>query len=340
MNEISFQESLDLKNTLYIDVRAPGEYHHDHIPGSINIPVFNDSERSEIGKIYKMTGKDSAIIKGSEIVGNKLGKFIPEILKHKKKNIIIYCFRGGMRSTSITALVNSLGIKSYKLKRGYKGYRHFIIDELESLNVKPRIFILHGLTGTGKTDIINKITNSINLEKMAGHRSSIFGGIGLKQNTQKMFESLLIKKLDELKDEQYLLIEGESQKIGNLHIPSQFFNLMQKSEEIFIKLPIDKRAELLVREYTKNINTELSNIIKIIKSLRTKIGEKNINELINLLKEKKYIEFTVKILEKYYDPRYMHKLDKKKFLIEIDNHNTDNTVKIIKQAIKSHLNII
>ena len=38
---------------MIIDVRSPSEFENDHIPGAINMPVLNDDERAEVGKMYK-----------------------------------------------------------------------------------------------------------------------------------------------------------------------------------------------------------------------------------------------------------------------------------------------
>ena len=40
-----------------IDVRSPGEYYKGHMPNSINIPLFDNDERTIIGTIYKKEGR-------------------------------------------------------------------------------------------------------------------------------------------------------------------------------------------------------------------------------------------------------------------------------------------
>lgn len=335
MKEISYEESLELTDPLYIDVRSPDEFSHDHIPGAINMPIFDNEERSKIGTIYKITGKENAIIKGTEIVSEKIGSIVSDIFQYKDKNIVFVCSRGGMRSRSVAALVSSLGLRVFKLKQGYKEYRRYILERLESIKVKPQLFVLQGLTGSGKTEIIQEIDNSIDLERMAGHRSSLFGGIGLKQNSQKRFESLLNSRIKELENKKYTVIEGESRKIGNLHIPPSLFQQMKNSPVILINTPLDRRIDIIIKEYTKHADSD--KIPDIVRSLRSKLGLNKVNTLLELFYKGNLREFTSVLLEKYYDPLYKHSLDNMKFIDLIENKDTGNTIQLIKECITEYL---
>ncbi len=53
--DITIQElrSMNDNNHTIVDVRSPKEYNEATIPGSVNIPVFNNAERVEIGTLYK-----------------------------------------------------------------------------------------------------------------------------------------------------------------------------------------------------------------------------------------------------------------------------------------------
>ena len=46
-----------------IDVRSPEEYYKGHMPNSINIPLFDNEERSIVGTVYKNYGRQEAVIK-------------------------------------------------------------------------------------------------------------------------------------------------------------------------------------------------------------------------------------------------------------------------------------
>ncbi len=335
MKEISFEDSLKLENKIFIDVRSPGEFANDHIPGSINLPLFDDRERSEIGKIYKMYGRESAIIKGTDFAGVRLTDIVSTIMKYKEKNIIILCARGGMRSGAVASLINSLGINVFKLQRGYRGYRRYVTEKFRDLKLSPVLFVIQGLTGTGKTEIIKSICSSIDLESMAGHRSSIFGGIGLEQNSQKKFESLLLERTARLEDERFIVVEGESRKIGNLHIPPSFYNIMRESPSILITSSMNRRIEIINNEYSQKISSD--EVIKIIRSLNAKLGIETVNKMEDLVIKKKFREFIKMLLEKYYDPLYLHKIKKIKYIAEIENRETHKTVQQIIHVIADHL---
>ncbi len=328
MREITYEKAQQLNSPAFIDVRSPGEYLLDHIPGSCNMPIFGDDEREEIGKLYHLLGRDKAITRGSEIVGSKLGEIITSIGKLKDREIVINCYRGGMRSKSLVALLLSLDFNVYKLKDGYKGYRRYVVSRFNEIGIRPPVFVLHGLTGTGKTEIIRRIKNAIDLEKFAGHRSSVFGGIGLKQNTQKFFESLLLERIDSLHDRDYVVMEGESRKIGNLHIPERIVHVIKSSAAILIKASIDRRVEIILNEYAGNMNP--GDVIAIVKSLESRIGVKNVNNLIELFEKGNLFEFTRMILEMYYDPLYRHSIRKMKFVAEIENVNTESACREVE----------
>jgi len=334
-NEISFDESKTLPDPLYIDVRSPAEYTEDHVPGAINIPLFDNQERTEVGILYKVVGRDEAVIRGTEIVGQKLPSIVEQFLHYREHTMIIYCSRGGMRSGSVVSLLSSLGIRTYRLKDGYKGYRHHITDSLSKIRIKPQLFILQGLTGVGKTEIIRLMEHSIDLEAMAGHRSSLFGGLGLEQKTQKSFESSIISRINELQNAPYAIIEGESRKIGNLHIPEELFRLMRQAPVILVNADIERRIDILLREYVESIDTD--SIHLIVESLRTKLGSETVNTLLSLFEKNELREFTKILLEKYYDPLYKHTIGKMTFIGSVDNHDSLTAATAVRSVIEGHI---
>lgn len=331
MREITYERAQQLDSPAFIDVRSPGEYSQDHIPGSLNMPIFGDDEREEIGKIYHLLGRDKAITRGSEIVGGKLGEIVTSIGKLRDREIVINCYRGGMRSKSLVALLLALDFDVYKLKDGYKGYRRYVVSRLNEIMFKPPVFVLHGLTGTGKTEIIRRIESAIDLEELAGHRSSVFGGIGLKQNTQKFFESQLLERIDSLQYRDYVVMEGESRKIGNLHIPERIVHLIKSSAAILIKASIDRRVKIILDEYAGNMDP--GDVIAIVKSLESRIGMKNVNNLVALFEKGNLFEFTRLILEKYYDPLYRHSIREMRFIAEVENVDTESACREVEGVI-------
>lgn len=332
MEELTFEESLSLNNPLYVDVRAPIEFSEDHVPGAENLPIFNDEERKEVGTLYKNAGRESAVKRGTEIGGKRIAEIISPLAEVNDRDIVIYCARGGMRSGAVCSLINSLGIKTYRLINGYKSYRKYVMDQLASLTIKPQIFILQGLTGAGKTEIIRVISNSVDIEKMAGHRSSLFGGIGLNQNSQKYFETLLLARIDELKNKPFIIIEGESRKVGNLHIPDNIFVQMKEAPAILIDTPIERRIEIIRKEYTGFKEDE--KIINTVKSMKSRLGSKKTDALIEFYNKGDLDYFIEMLLIDYYDKLYHHSLDKYNYISVIKNSNTEKACKEILDVIK------
>ena len=336
MPEITWRDALNLENPVFVDVRAPIEFMHDHIPGAINIPLFDDVERSIIGKIYKNHGEKEAVIRGGEYAGARLKNIISEIVAlTKNSTVVINCFRGGMRSQSLVTLLSTLNIPVYKLGGGYKSYRRWVRERLLSLEIHPALFVLHGLTGTGKTEIIRIMQNSIDLENMAGHRSSVFGALGLVQKTQKMFESLLLAGIDGINQVDYAVIEGESRKIGDIHVPEKVLDRIIHSPAILITATMERRVDILCKEYIGHARPD--EIIEIIRSLENKIGRKNTEIMVNLIEKDKHREFAEFVLEKYYDPLYHHTIKKMQFIAVIENRTTAQAVSDIKEIISGQI---
>ena len=293
------------KNHTLVDVRSPKEFNEATIPGSINIPIFTTEERAEIGKLYKQTSQEAAKNRGLEIFSQKLPTFINEFKKINTP-ITVFCWRGGMRSKAVATVLELMDIHVTRLHGGFRTYRQWVMDELNKETFKPNLLVLNGHTGSGKTIILDKLAEKgypvIDLEKIANHRGSIFGQIGLNPNKQKHFESLLVETMKDYAEEPFVFIEGESKRIGKVVLPDFFYYKKEISTQIFIELPFKKRVDIILDEYHPTDNPKLFldafNIIK--KHIHTPIATKIENSLQNL-------DFRTAIkllLEYYYDPRY------------------------------------
>ena len=266
------------KNGLIIDVRAPIEFSKGHIPNAINIPLFEDSERAEIGTLYKQQGKDTAVNRGLEIVSPKMTSFVIKVKSLSKNNkVFIYCFRGGMRSNSFAWLMNISGLEAVIMKGGYKAFRNYALKYFEQ---ERKIILLGGKTGSGKTDILKQLKEQniqiIDLENIAHHKGSAFGTINeQKQNPQQVFEHHLYSQLSELDNLKNIIIEDESQSIGYNKIPIALWQQMKQATIIKLEIPFELRVQKLVKDYTTvNIDALKSCVIKIAQqlgSLNTKL---------------------------------------------------------------------
>jgi tRNA 2-selenouridine synthase len=310
--EIQIQKFLEYSSGIpIIDVRSPAEFEHAHINGAINIPLFDNQERALIGTLYKKKGQSEAILTGFEIAGKKIKPIAEEGLKAAKSGtLLIHCWRGGMRSESMAWIFNKIGITTYTLKGGYKSYRNYI---RKYFSKKFKIYVLGGLTGSGKTEILCKLENAgkqvINLEKIAHHKGSVFGFLGNQhQNSNEQFENDLFESLYLLNPLKAIWIEDESRNIGRNIIPTEFFKAMNKSPMIIIEIGKELRTKRLVEEYGKFSNEEL---ISCLNKISRRLGGLNTQLSIKALNEGKP-DLTASIVLDYYDKTYRYSLSEKK----------------------------
>jgi len=278
-----------------IDVRSPDEYYKGHMPNSINIPLFDNEERSIIGTIYKKQGREKAVIEGLKFLEKKIDFLLDNLftnieshniipgLKNNELSIRIYCSRGGMRSQSISWLLEKYKFNTITLKGGYKTYRRWILD---SFSKKWNIVIIGGKTGTGKTRLLSLLEKykyqTIDLEGFACHRGSTFGGLGMKkQPSNEQFENKIAEKLNSFISINNVFVEAESSNIGKCKIPHEFFNQMKASRRIEILRSESNRLDELIDTYSVFNKEELQeSVLRIKKRLgpqRTKIALESIN---------------------------------------------------------------
>ncbi len=311
---------------LVIDVRSPIEFKKGHMPGAVNIPLFDDLERAEIGTLYKAKGKEDAVMRGLEIVSPKLTNFINEAKKNtQNKGVLVYCFRGGMRSNSFGWLLNTAGLETQILEGGYKAYRNHVLQKFEK---NYKILLLGGATGSGKTEILKCLKQDIpilDLEGLAHHKGSAFGGIGQPaQLPQQLFENKFYNDLKEVDASKYVLIEDESMSIGYNKIPYSFWLQMKEAPIIKIMMPFDLRVNRLVNEYGKE---DVEKLKQSVRNISQQLGPNNSKDCLQWLDEGKLADVAAMTL-KYYDKayEYNHTNKNKKILLSVETDTDDPIV--------------
>ncbi len=303
-----------------IDVRSPGEYLAGTIPGACNVPLFDEDERSVIGTIYRHGGHEQAVEQGFEYVGKKLSELLEAFAPFKSKTITVFCARGGMRSQSVVNLLAQSGYDAFQLEGGYKRYRRNVLDRLEGF--QPKLIVIHGLTGSGKTRILQKLESAIDLEDLAGHRSSLFGGLDRQPSTQRTFESRLAQVIGSLGREPYF-IEGESRKIGKVFIPQPLAMAMQHAILVKVDCSLETRIRRIIEDYPVTDEVMRKQIEDILKSLKQNLGSSQVEKMCLHLGNGQLDELVRILLVDYYDKRYGKSMSNYRYELEISSENIE-----------------
>ncbi|MBS4539904.1 tRNA 2-selenouridine(34) synthase MnmH [Clostridium sp. D2Q-11] len=317
IKRVNYEDIVDKDNIVYIDVRSPKEYNEDTIPGAINIPILDNKEREEIGYTYKHISKDKAKRMGLEYASKKLVNFYDQIKEiiNTNKNVVLFCYRGGMRSSSIAKILDIMNLPIYIIDGGYKEYRNFVINNLEKYGHKFKFIVLHGYTGVGKTKALVNLKNNnhavLDLEKLAQNSGSVFGNIFYSNPShgQKKFESLLLNKFMNFKDE-YIFVESESKRIGNSVMPDFLYENIQNGYHILLSTNISNRVDTIAYDYLSNKSDDSEQVISAIKKLKKKLGNDKIRNLEEEFRKNNYRYVIKELMIDYYDPLYEYSINK------------------------------
>lgn len=306
MTTVPFDPRL-LESHCIIDVRTPLEYEEDHIPGAVNVPLLTNEERVEIGTLYKQTGPFEARTRALELVAHRFPVMVASIgAAAGSRPILVYCWRGGLRSKTVVSILDLTGYPAYQLIGGYKAYRAEVAAYFEPFVPPGPLVVIHGMTGIGKTTLLHRLGNAfsvIDLEGLASHRGSAFGSVGLQQTlSQKRFESLLWHALQALPAGSPILVEGESRRIGKISLPGNVYEVMQQSAKIWCEASLDTRVARLIEEYGRPEYRE--EMAAALLRIRKKLGGVKYDEIAGFLDRGEMEPFMGALMTGYYDKVY------------------------------------
>ena len=293
-----------------VDVRSPGEFIQGHVPGAISIPLFDDAERAIVGTGYVQSGKDSAILLGLNIALTKVDFYVQKIhAVAATGNILVHCWRGGMRSTVMAEVFGKAGFNVEILTSGYKAYRRFIRNGLAN---PARIVVLGGFTGSGKTELLHEIAlkgeQVIDLEQLACHKGSVFGALGQpSQPTNEQFENNLYAQWEQLDFNRAIWLENESRMIGNITLPEPVFRHISNGTLINVEMDSAIRISRLVKEYA-GFDRQL--LTDAVRQIGERLGGSRLKEALNALENGRFMEVSTIVLA-YYDKAYLFSLERR-----------------------------
>jgi tRNA 2-selenouridine synthase len=261
---------------LMLDTRSPGEYAAGHIPGAVSFPLFDDEERALVGTLYKERGKDRAVEEGLALVAPKMQRWVREARALQEAHgaageLLVYCWRGGMRSGSMAWLLSTAGLPVQQLEGGYKAYRRWVLEGLGQLRDYR---VLGGMTGVGKTQLLEAIEaaggQTLPLEQLAGHLGSAFGNLDRRpQPTSEQFANLCHRVLSGFADDQPVWMENESRTIGKVHLPEELFHRLVAAPLWVIERSREERLDHIFAIYG---GADPAQLVAAFERIRPKLG--------------------------------------------------------------------
>lgn len=355
---LAYAAARRLPGARFVDLRSPAEFTRDHVPAAANVPLLDDQQRAVVGALYQQVSPEAALERGLALVEARvpqmleaiLGRGWPETewrerfqalagaLRRRKleevalgpaldgelgpRPVVLYCWRGGLRSRSVAALLRGLGEGDVAvLDGGYKAYRAWVRERLAAFDPRAPLIVLRGPTGVGKTRILHGLEaavpgSTLDLEGMARHRSSVLGDVGLAPASASAFQSALADRLERMGPPPWF-VEGESRRVGEVVLPAALFQAMEDGVQVLLDAPMAHRVAVLRDDYwsAPGAERELSERLPF---LEARLGTEWVGRLREWLQEGEWGRVAAVLLERYYDPRYAHHDRRRRFAARLD----------------------
>ena len=303
-----------------IDARSEGEFAEDHVPGAVNWPVLNDAERVLIGTTYKQVNAFEAKKRGAALVAKNIALHIEANMLDKPRDWrpLVYCWRGGNRSSSFAHVLSKIGFKVELLEGGYREYRRALVANMAELPQQFQYRVVCGKTGSGKTRFLQALIDAgaqvLDLEALANHRGSVLGlKPGDVQPSQKLFETRVWQTLRGFDTTQPVIVESESKKVGAVQVPEALMAAMRASPCVTLDLPMEARVDLLMQEYDFFVSDKTS-LHKRLDALVDLRGHDTVNRWKSWTSDTNDVnafrQFVAESLTLHYDPIYLSSMQR------------------------------
>ena len=313
LSQVTAAQVLDgsLKFDALIDVRSPAEFAEDHLPGAVNWPVLDDAERARVGTIYKQVSTFEARKIGAALVSRRIATTLEQFVAGQPRDWrpLVYCWRGGQRSGSLSLVLAQVGFATAQLSGGYRAFRAQVREQLEALPAQFQFTVIGGRTGSGKTRLLQALRAAggqvLDLEALAAHRGSVLGGLpDQAQPTQKHFDTLVWQALRKLDPARTVFVESESRRIGRCQVPDALLARMQtESPVVAVEMPMAARCELLLEDYaffTQDVDALCERLEPLVE-LR---GKAVVQHWQNLARAGDWAVLLPELMRDHYDPLY------------------------------------
>lgn len=297
-----------------LDVRSPGEFAEDHVPGALNVPVLDDAERAEVGTLHKQVSAFAARRRGAVLAARNIARHVEALFSDKPREWrpLVYCWRGGARSGAMTHVLTRIGWHARQLEGGYRAYRRAVVAALQDLPARFDFRVICGTTGSGKSRLLGELRRAgaqvLDLERLAQHRGSVLGGLPAQpQPTQKMFETRLWWTLRSFDPARPVFVESESRKVGDLRVPDALIERMRAAHCVRVELPLPERVRLLRDEYL-HFEADPQALFAQLDCLVPLHGRERIESWKALARQGQWDALVERLLVEHYDPAYQRSI--------------------------------
>jgi len=219
------------------------------------------------------------------------------------------------------------------------GYRFFKAWRESAFEKGPRIRILGGYTGSGKTELLHRLRTRghqvLDLEEMALHKGSAFGASReRKQPLHEDFQNRLLRVWLMLDPSLPVWIEEKGPFLGMVGIPGLLHKNMQNASMVILDVPFNLRLDYVQKTYG---SFEPRIFRKALQQLEPRMGTRNAHKAWHYFESGqtgKCFEILLAYYDSAYDKRRSASWTGNAIHVKHDNAAPENTLMALEQMLK------